>query len=456
MPTLQAVVRVFRRPRVLGLAVPVVVLLVVAASLLAFQRPSAGASTVLTLFRGTTSVAHGPADFVTATDGEILANGDRVRTDADGHALVTFFDGSTLEVEPATEMRIDMAAASGNGPITIQLTQTIGRTWASVQKLAHGDSKFEVHTPTSTAAVRGTAFLTEVLPDGETRVETTDGTVAVSAQGQTVLVTQGLATTVRTSTPPTAPVPMRTPNNTLRFGMHSPAYLLILDPIGRSCGIAMPGAKLVRQIPGCAASEPGVEPQLVDVPNAAPGTYRAVIAAIEPGGAFTFTATGLDDRGGITFDRSVIGNGVPGAVFGSALDVQTGPDGRLDASTLGSLVTLQGPSPSPSATAVPTDAARPTTSATPSETATVPPSTPRTSLVPVFQLPTLPTASPTQAPTIAPTASPTPTLTFTPTPTPAATPVITPSPTPVGTTPIPGCVPSSAQPNKCDPPSPKR
>lgn len=431
-----------RRPWLI--AVPIALLLLIPAVLLAAQRPGAAASTVLTVFSGGVSVSSGAATFAEAHDGDLLRNGDSVRTDGAGHALVTFFDGSTLELEPSTLLTIDTASSSPDGSKTIGLTQTLGRTWASVQKLTHADSRFEIRTPTSTAAVRGTGFFTEVLASGETNVQTTDGTVAVTAQGQTVLVTAGLSTNVLPNAAPTTPAPSAPARNRIRFGMHSPAYLAVIDPLGRTCGIVMPSATVVRHIPGCVASEPGSEPQIVEVPDAKAGTYRTLIAAIDPGGTFTLTATGLDASDGVVFDLSLAGNGVAGAVFGSSLEVQAGPDGRLTASSLGALVTLQGPSPSPSPTEAPTDA--PTDAPT-----AAPTGTPATSFVPIFQLPTLPTVSPTPTPSPAPTATPSPSPSPTPTPSATLDPSTAPtaSPSPAATTPVPGCTPSTNQPRKC-------
>ena len=454
--------------------------MLIAALLLVAQTPTAAASTVLTIFTGVAEVARGGADFKVAADGAVLSNSDRVRTSDAGHALITFFDGSTLELEPSTMLQVGTASPNANGSITIEIAQSLGRTWASVQKLTRADSKFEIKTPTSTATVRGTGFLTEVLASGETTVLTTDGAVAVSAQGQTVLVTQGQQTTVRPGQAPTTPAAVPAPSTTLRFGMHSPAYLVVVDPLGRSCGIAS-GAAVLRHVPRCVASPPGTEPQLIELPEALPGTYRMVIVSIGPGGPFTLTATGIDDKGSMSFDLALAGGGQPGATFGSTLEVRTDADGRLVASGLTSLVTLQGPA----ASRTPSLSLSPSLSARPSPSASI-------TVVPSLALPTLPasTAVPTVAPSSTPSVAPSrpalrtpapepifsatpapsqpttrpalrtpaPEPIFSPTPTPSPTPTLTATPTPSptvtpapSTSPIPGCTPSSNQPKKCVP-----
>ena len=469
--------RPFRR-RLWLVAVPIATVVLIAAVLLAAQRPTAAASTVLTIFTGRVDVAHGTADFALATDGAVLADQDRVRTDDDGHALITFFDGSTLELEPSTTTVLKTAGTSASGSIRIEIEQVVGRTWASVQRLTRADSKFEIKTPTATATVRGTGFLTDVLPSGDTTVQVTDGVVEVSARGRVVVLTPGQQTTVRRNEAPAAPAPMPAPSTTLRFGMHSPAILLVVDPLGRSCGISSSGAMTVRHVPGCATSALGTEPQLIELPNALPGTYRAVITSIEPGGAFTLTATGINERGAPSFDLSLAGNGRPGSVFGSTLDVRKSADGRLNAAALTAFVVqvatpssaspLSSPrtstpttvtpdiprsqSPTPTATLIATPtpeplASRPALRTPPPEptAAATPASTPMVAPTPTAVASRAAIRTPPPEPTLAPAPSASPKATATPAPSATATP----APRPVVPTPVPGCLPSQNQPRKC-------
>lgn len=80
------------------------------------------------------------------------------------------------------------------------------------------DSQFEVKTPSSVAAVRGTGFITDVHPDGSSAVQTTHGIVQVAAQGQSVSVGAGQATTVATNAAPATPITAPPPPNKLCFG----------------------------------------------------------------------------------------------------------------------------------------------------------------------------------------------------------------------------------------------
>jgi hypothetical protein len=434
-------------------------LVVVPAALVITQQRAAAAATILSILDGSASVARGTAPFIAASDGDIVNAGDRVQTAERSHAMVTFFDGSTLEIEPATTVQIE-EASSANGAVAIRIAQTIGRTWASVQKLTRVDSKFEVRTPTLVAAVRGTAFMTDVLADGTSSVRTTDGIVQVTAQGQTVAVAAGQTTTASPNAPPTAPAPVGTPPNRLRFGLHSPAYLVVMDSFGRACGIVMPGPNVVRQIPGCLASDPGTDPQLVDVPDASAGTYRIFVTPIAPGGAFVATASALDGFGALSFNYTATGSGQAGAKLASSIVVSTAANGALAASGLGPLTVVEqapvkfvrGPQPPPpSASGLPDAAAFPplpgigfTAGTNLSVTPPPPPLVSPTSLplatvspLPTLALPTatpvLPTAPPitTLVPTFIPTAPPTPLPTLAPTPIPSPVPTAQPTPTPL-------------------------
>jgi hypothetical protein len=458
--------------RRLLIAAVIAALVVVPAALVITQQRAAAAATILSILDGTASVARGTAAFAAASDGDIVNTGDRVQTAQNSHAMVTFFDGSTLEIEPATTVQIE-EAASVDGATAIRISQILGRTWASVQKLTRADSRFEVRTPTLTAAVRGTGFITEVLADGTSTVRVTDGTVQVTAQGQSVILSAGQSTAAAPNAPPTPPAPVTTPPNRLRFGMHSPAYLVVMDSSGRACGIVMPGPNVVRQIPGCLASDPGTEPQLVDVPDAPAGTYRLFVTPVAPGGAFVATASAVDGSGGLSFNYVASGNGQPGTKLATSIAVATGPNGALTASGLGPLTVIEQPPvkfvrgpqpPLPAASGLPDAAAFPPLPgigfAAGTSVVVAPPSLPLSTAVPlvtVGPLPTLalPIATPvlttalpiatappitTAVPTIVPTAAPTPvptpvptvpsTLPPTPTPTPTPTPQPTPTPSP--------------------------
>ncbi|HEY3125657.1 MAG TPA: FecR family protein, partial [Candidatus Limnocylindria bacterium] len=127
----------------------------------------------------------GSTDFAPALDGDIVASGDFVRSSKDGRAVLTFFDGSTLSVDPGSLVKVLTLNRVGSGGIQLLVEQTLGRSWAAVSKLKTPDSKFEIKTPSSIASVRGTAFETNVTQnaDGTSSVtyKVDDGQVLVTA-----------------------------------------------------------------------------------------------------------------------------------------------------------------------------------------------------------------------------------------------------------------------------------
>ena len=440
------------RLRVLILALLAAGVLIPTALVLTQQRASA-ATMVLTIFDGTADVSRGAGAFARVADGHILSPGDRVRTADQSHAIVTFFDGSTVEIEPATTVTVVQAAADASGAITIQLEQAIGRTWSSIQKLARSDSKFELRTPSATAIVRGTGFVTDVLATGATTVTTTEGMVEVSAQGTTVAVPGGSSTTVQPNTPPTPPVPGPRPQNLLRFALHSPAHLVVLDAFGRACGVIPAGPTVVRQIPGCLATEAGVDPQLVDLPDAQAGMYSLVIEMTAPGGDFIASASAADGAGALSFNYTVSGGGPQGTKFGSGLVVERAVGGALRAGGLSKLALLDR---APTHVVVMAGAKRPSASGSP-DTAVF-------ALlsrfgfaagVEVTPSPSTQTAPPAAA-TPSPPPSPTPTemVATQPTPEPTIVPVRTPAPTPRPPTPAPETPSPTQQPTPSPTPSP--
>ena len=106
-----------------GVVIPVVLVLT--------QERASAASMVLSILDGTADVARGTAAFTRAPDGVVLSPGDRVRTGNQSHAVVTFLDGSTIEIEPATTITVVRATAAPSGAITIRHSVARGRAFRS-------------------------------------------------------------------------------------------------------------------------------------------------------------------------------------------------------------------------------------------------------------------------------------------------------------------------------------
>jgi hypothetical protein len=241
------------------------------------------ASTSLSVLGGDVRIRHASGDVTVAADGDLLAAADSVETGADGRAVITFFEGSTVEIEPSSAISIDALSVEADGGTIVRLTQAAGRTWHVVTKLLMGSSRYEVRTPASTASVRGTQFEIDVtVVDGDpvTTVLTSEGRVAHSAPdparpGQTseVIVTPGTQASARPGRPVEQPRPKAVDRRTVTVRVESPTSLIV-DPLGRANGVRADG-KVVVQTPGARVerSDGAMTVTLPNIPDGKIGTH---------------------------------------------------------------------------------------------------------------------------------------------------------------------------------------
>lgn len=250
----------------------------------------------LAVLSGDVEAQKGGRDFAPALDGELLASGDVVRSNQQGRATVTFFDGSTLSVEPGSQVKVVSLARTAGDGLQVTIEQTLGRTWASVQKLKTADSRFEVKTPTSTAVVRGSAFLTIVAVIAGvvvTTVKTTEGVIVVQAVagGQTTVPAGTEVTQQQNQPAPPAPV-QSPPTPTLTFTAAANVGYLVQDPRGYKCGPL--GVIAQRTIPRC-----DVQGSSVTIDDVVSGPYSLTLTAAAAVADAAIVATG---RRGATTD----------------------------------------------------------------------------------------------------------------------------------------------------------
>ena len=128
------------------LAVPVALLMVLAivsglflTNTFHFSSPASGLTSNCTL-----SILSGSVDiqkkqtgsWLSGQNGVTLSTGDAIRTSADSQVLLTFFEGSTLRIGPASEIAIQQVSQSENKQTTIILNQMLGTTWSRVVHMA--------------------------------------------------------------------------------------------------------------------------------------------------------------------------------------------------------------------------------------------------------------------------------------------------------------------------------
>ena len=218
-----------------------------------------------------------------AEDGMMLEPGSRVRTAPDSHASLNFSQGTTTKLEPGTDLIV--AKLEGNQdaqPDTIVLKQQSGKTWNQVAKLADDDYHFQIQTSSADVKVQGTLFSTEVDKSGKTLIQTTEGLVNVSAQGQEVQVPAGQQTEVAPGAAPSLPAPIPPARNELVFTVNKPALGLVIDPSGSSTGY-LPNGSPLNQISGSRLSPADESHDTIRIPEPGTGEYTFVLHGVADG-----------------------------------------------------------------------------------------------------------------------------------------------------------------------------
>jgi len=309
------------------------VLVVAVGGFLYFPRGGAALeainAAVLGILNGDVDAARSGNDFTPALDGEIFATGDVVRANEKGRAVLTFFDASTVSVDPGSNVKVTALSRTGSGGISAELEQTLGRTWTSVSKFASADSKFQIKTPTLTATVRGTGFETLVvkLPNGtiSTTIKTREGTVLVQAlaggevnvgPGQQVDIVQG-----QQAPPASQPTP---PTPRLRLSGPAGIGFVVIDPRGYQCGLV--GGAQLKMTPRCDVL--GGAGESVVIGDVVAGSYTVVATAAQPVADAAIVAEGLGVAG-TDFTSKLTRALAVGDLVRTTLPVTVGSDGKL-------------------------------------------------------------------------------------------------------------------------------
>lgn len=165
--------------------------------------------TMLSITKGSVLLMKsGTNNWIEAQVGMTLQPGDAIKTGGSSQAQITFFEGSTIQLEPGTQITVDtLDIAEKTGSTTIKLEQQVGKTMSRIKKLTDAASDYEIETKTSAAVVRGSVMLVDVAGDGTTIVGNGEGIVLVRSQGVDVQIPEGMQSTVVLNGTPTPPEP---------------------------------------------------------------------------------------------------------------------------------------------------------------------------------------------------------------------------------------------------------
>jgi hypothetical protein len=147
-----------------------------------------------------------------------LEEGDRIKTAEGSSAEILFDDGSLVRVEEKSEMTIrELSADYGTKHLAASVYLWFGRVISNIATFVDARSRFDVHTPTMVAGVRGTEFVVETTDSRQTDVGVFDGQVAVGGIDEAgrlikeseVLLTRGNQTAVRLNRKPLKPFKLK-------------------------------------------------------------------------------------------------------------------------------------------------------------------------------------------------------------------------------------------------------
>jgi len=315
-----------------------VVIVAGAAAFLYFPRGGATTSAqnaaTLAILNTAIEGARAGAAFAPALDGEVYATGDLVRANVEGRAVLTFFDGSSLSVDPGSQVKVVALNRVSADGIQVTIEQSLGRSWSSVQKLKTPDSRYEVRTPSTVAVVRGTGFLTFVqqLATGgtQTTYQVDEGTLLVNANaGGSVTVPAGSQVTIAEGAQAPASATPITPSPRLEINGSAGLGFLLVAPTGQSCGTA--GGKA--EVFGCV-----VTANKITIRDPAPGRWGIFMTSPN---ALAVSAFVIDGFVGTTSNVRRVTEGplVAGQMVRSGITVTSGPPFALSAFEPSTVVT---------------------------------------------------------------------------------------------------------------------
>jgi len=167
------------------------------------QPPRSTLTTLSAASGNVTLMKAGTNDWIAAEVGMALEVGDTIKSSNNSTAEITFFDGSTIDLEAGTEITIiSLDISTTTGSTTITLEQIIGTTVSRVVKLLDPASRYEVETPSGVATVRGSIMQVHVTEDGTTWITNLEGDIWAVAQGVELQVPKGQQCIIRPGQPP--------------------------------------------------------------------------------------------------------------------------------------------------------------------------------------------------------------------------------------------------------------
>jgi hypothetical protein len=210
-----------------------------------------------------------------AASGSDLAVGDRVVTGPEGRALITFLDGSTVTVEPASEVTVRQAEMEGREASRLRVLIVVGTVWARVAGWLGGRGTVTLESNTYSATAH-------------------DGLIGAQQDKAGAFVCWTRAGNVEVASAAAKTEPFAVNRSTLEISTAGPVLPLVtMSDRTRRAGFVVPGIE-VNQVFGSLTTGPGSAPagtRRVEVPAGVSGPFAVRLTAVGDG-PFTVTIVG--------------------------------------------------------------------------------------------------------------------------------------------------------------------
>jgi|GEM_PF-758928 len=239
-----------------------------------------------------TRISAGSTQSQAAKDGVSLNIGDRILTGTQATALVTFLDGSTLTVQPNSDVEVKMADVSDRSS-RISILINFGTVWARVVQLLDRNSSFSLESNTATATVHDGLIGGRQNPDHSFICWTLEGNLLVKDRKGLLLVTlkPGEKTKVQDAQD-SGRQPFAVNHSSLKVTASPNVLPLILmsDNL-RVTGFVAPGLE-VNQVFGSRTGIEGYGIRTIEVPAGLPGPFTLIVEG-KADTMFTVTVEGF-------------------------------------------------------------------------------------------------------------------------------------------------------------------
>jgi hypothetical protein len=220
---------------------------------------------------------------VLAVSGSDLSAGDRIVTGADGRALITFLDGTTVVVEPASDVSVRQLEVGSRDGSRVRLLITAGTVWARVARWLSGRASVTLESNAYAATARDGLIGAHARADGGFVCWTRAGALSLADAGGhvTAVLRPGQKATVVPGEPPVTE-PFAVHQSTIEVVASGPVLPLLVMPDGtRVAGFVDPGIEANQVFGSLTATRDGA--RVVQVPAGAAGPYVLVLTAVAEG-----------------------------------------------------------------------------------------------------------------------------------------------------------------------------